>query len=195
MSETHTDRQGFGSLIENRESALVLAFTMVLLGLTAGWAGRSLWSSVSQRRCTRKPKGFEPRVAGLTFVSRSGYCNNSALHFSPISPRSPPSMSSAPAIIYYHSHMSGESGSRTPPDPYLPHTPHRTRIPLPTIGGKSETIATIATITTTTGGEIPHSVLVFFRVAHNTKPPFSGRDCCDCLGSVGCDITSPAKRL
>jgi hypothetical protein len=42
MSETHTDRQGFGSLIENRESALVLAFTMLLAGLTAGWAGRSL---------------------------------------------------------------------------------------------------------------------------------------------------------
>jgi hypothetical protein len=45
MSETHTNRQGFGSLIENRESALVLAFTMVLVGLTAGWADWSLLAS------------------------------------------------------------------------------------------------------------------------------------------------------
>ncbi len=42
MSETHTGWQRFGSLIENRESALMFAFSMLLAGIAAGWAGRSL---------------------------------------------------------------------------------------------------------------------------------------------------------
>jgi anti-sigma factor RsiW len=42
MSETDADRPGFGNLTRNRESALVFAFTMLLAGLAAGWAGRAL---------------------------------------------------------------------------------------------------------------------------------------------------------
>ncbi len=42
MTETHTNGQRFSTLIEDREHALLFAFTMLLAGLAAGWAGRSL---------------------------------------------------------------------------------------------------------------------------------------------------------
>jgi anti-sigma factor RsiW len=42
MSDSHTDGVRFGALLEDSESALVLAAVMLLAGLAAGWAGRGL---------------------------------------------------------------------------------------------------------------------------------------------------------
>lgn len=41
MSDTQTSRPRFSNLIENPDSALLFAFTMLLAGIAAGWAGRA----------------------------------------------------------------------------------------------------------------------------------------------------------